>query len=77
MEKADLSPIKRIAILEVAGRLGIEVKGKKAICFGDHDTDPSLSFVPAKNIWKCFGCDKKGDSITLVMNASSGLIRVG
>lgn len=67
MEKPDLSPIKQISILEVATRLGIEIKGKKAICFGGHDTDPSLSFVPAKNIWKCFGCGKNGDSMTLVM----------
>lgn len=67
MEGTGLGPIKEISILEVARRLSIEVKGKKAICFGGHDTDPSLSFVPAKNIWKCFGCDKKGDAITLVM----------
>jgi hypothetical protein len=67
VEKTDLSSIKQLAILEVATRLGINVKGKKAICFGGHDTDPSLSFVPAKNIWKCFGCGKNGDSITLVM----------
>jgi DNA primase len=62
----DLSQIKQLAILEVAVRLGVEVKGRKAICFGGHDTDPSLCFVPSKNIWKCFGCDKKGDAITLV-----------
>lgn len=66
MEKMDLSLIKQVAILEVAARLGVEVRGKKAICFGGHDTAPSLCFVPAKNIWKCFGCGKKGDAIALV-----------
>jgi DNA primase len=67
LENTDLSLIKNIAILEVARRLGIKVKGKRAMCFGGHDTDPSLCFVPSKNIWKCFGCDQKGDSIALVM----------
>ncbi len=67
MDRADLNPIKQIPILQVAARLGIKVRGKKALCFGGHDTDPSLSFVLAKNIWKCFGCEMKGDSISLVM----------
>lgn len=66
VKKADLIPIKQLAILEVAARLGVEVRGKKAICFAGHDTDPSLCFVPSKNIWKCFGCGRKGDAITLV-----------
>ena len=62
----DLTPIKRIPILDVARRLGLQVRGKKAMCFGGHDSKPSLSFVPSKNIWKCFGCERKGDAIALV-----------
>lgn len=63
----DLSTIKQIPILDVATRLGIQVRGKKAMCFGGHDKKtPSLSFVPNKNIWKCFGCGKGGDAISLV-----------
>lgn len=63
----DLSTIKQTPILDVATRLGIQVRGKKAMCFGGHDKKtPSLSFVPNKNIWKCFGCGKGGDAISLV-----------
>lgn len=65
----DLSLIKQLPILDVATRLGIQVRGKKAMCFGGHDkSTPSLSFVPNKNIWKCFGCGKGGDAISLVMD---------
>lgn len=63
----DLSAIKQIPILDVATQLGIQIRGKKAMCFGGHDKNtPSLSFVPNKNIWKCFGCGKGGDTINLV-----------
>jgi DNA primase len=68
MDPTDLSPIRQIAILDVAGRLGIQVRGRKAMCFGGHDKrTPSLCFVPSKSIWKCFGCGKGGDAISLVM----------
>lgn len=68
MRPADLAPIKQISILEVAKRLGLEVRGKKAMCFGGHDKrTASLSLAPAKGIWKCFGCGKGGDGIALVM----------
>jgi hypothetical protein len=66
----NLLEIKQLPIMEVAARLGIRVlRGKKAMCFGGHDRlTPSLSFVPTKNIWKCFGCELKGDAVGLVMN---------
>lgn len=65
--KTDLAPIKQIPILEVAKRLGIEVKGKQALCFGGHDNKSmSLTFYPNQNSWHCFGCGKHGDNITLV-----------
>jgi DNA primase len=65
----DLSQLKRIPIIEVARRLGIQVHGTKAMCFSGHDrATPSLSFLIAKNTWRCFGaCGKYGDTIALVM----------
>src|ERR1035438_4329307 len=67
--KSDLSPIKQIPIVEVAKRLGIQVRGTKAMCFSGHDkASPSLSFLKSRNTWRCFGaCGKHGDGITLVM----------
>ena len=65
----DLSPLKRLAIIEVAKRLGIPVRGTKAMCFMGHDrATPSLSFLKSRNTWRCFGaCGKHGDTISLVM----------
>jgi len=67
--KSDLSPLKQIPIIEVAKRLGIQVRGTKAMCFSGHDkASPSLSFLKSRNTWRCFGaCGKHGDGITLVM----------
>jgi DNA primase len=67
---ANLEEIKQLPIREVATRLGIHIlPGNKAMCFGGHDKrTPSLSFETKRNIWNCFGCGKKGDSITLVEN---------
>ena len=67
--KSDLSPLKQIPIIEVAKRLGIQVRGTKAMCFMGHDkASPSLSFLKSRNTWRCFGaCGKRGDGITLVM----------
>jgi len=65
----DASPLKRIPILEVAERLGIQVRGTKAMCFMGHDkASPSLSFLISRNTWRCFGaCGKHGDALALVM----------
>lgn len=65
----DLSPIKKIPIIEVATRLGIQVRGTTAKCFTGHDkATPSLSFSKIRNTWKCFGaCGKYGDGVSLVM----------
>jgi len=68
--RMDLDEIKRLPIKEVASRLGLNVlKGNKAKCFGGHDKRTlSLSFMPAKNRWKCYGCGLYGDTIELVVN---------
>lgn len=65
----DLSALKKIPIIDVAKRLGIQVRGTKAMCFVGHDkTSPSLSFLKSRNSWRCFGaCGKHGDGIRLVM----------
>ena len=67
--RLDLSALKRIPIIEVAKRLGIQIQGSKAMCFTGHDkATPSLSFLKSKNTWRCFGaCGKHGDAIALVM----------
>lgn len=64
----DLTEIKKIPIIDVAIKLGIDVKKKKSMCFTGHDKNtPSLSFYEKDNTWKCFGaCDKGGDAISLV-----------
>lgn len=65
----NLSSIREIPVIEVATRLGIQVRGTKAMCFSGHDKNsPSLSFHKAHNTWRCFGaCGKHGDTIALVM----------
>jgi DNA primase len=68
--KSDLTEINQLPIVEVASRLGIRVlRGNKAMCFGGHDKlTPSLSFQRTKNFWKCFGCERGGNAINLVMD---------
>ena len=59
----------RANILEVCDVLGIKLnRNYKAICpFTDHnEKTASFSISPNKNIFCCFGCGKKGNSITLV-----------
>lgn len=64
----------KVDILELAKRLGIEIKTKgktpQALCFNGHDRhSPSLTFYPNTNSYNCFGCDKNnGSVIDLVMN---------
>lgn len=67
--ESDLSRFKSIPVLLIARKLGIKVRGKKAMCFNGHDkASPSLSFFLRKNTWRCFGaCGKHGDGINLVM----------
>lgn len=59
----------RANILQVCEVLGIKLnRNYKAICpFADHkEKTASFSISPSKNIFCCFGCGKKGNSITLV-----------
>ena len=68
----EIDAIKRdVRILDVAAILGIEFRSKTtAMCFAGHDKkSPSLKFTPSKNLWHCFGCERGGSAIDLVMQA--------
>ena len=67
----DISELEKIPIMEVAKKLGIVVKNKKAICFMHKEKTASLSFDTKKNIWKCFGCNTGGAVINLVMKRNN------
>lgn len=59
----------RADILRLCDVLGIQLnRNYKAICpFPNHkEKTASFSISPSKNIFYCFGCGKKGNSITLV-----------
>lgn len=47
-------------------KYGIEYKGKMALCPFHVDSNKSLSFSNEKGLWKCFGCNESGDTITLI-----------
>lgn len=65
----DTSKLKQIPILEIARKLGLRIKGKRALCFAPHDSNPSLNFDLRKNSWRCFGCGLGGDGVSLVEKA--------
>ena len=68
IQSESIKLIKSIPILNVAHDLKIKVIKTKAKCINPHhnDENPSLSFKPEKNIFKCFSCGIGGDVIKLV-----------
>ncbi|KKL80191.1 hypothetical protein LCGC14_2007270, partial [marine sediment metagenome] len=58
-------------IIELADRLGIEVKGTICRCVNPshEDKNPSMSFKIETNTFKCFSCGFHGDTIALVRKA--------
>ena len=60
-----------ISILDVAQRLGVELRERGATWLGRspfrEDRNPSLSISPAKNLWYDFGAGEGGDGIKLWM----------
>lgn len=64
--KADEIIKASLKITEVAKNYGLKVKKNKSICPFHPDTDPSLSFSDAKNVFFCHGCHTKGDLITFI-----------
>jgi len=51
---------------KVFDKYGVEYRGKMALCPFHADKDKSLSFSNEKGLWKCFGCNVKGDIITMI-----------
>lgn len=66
----DLQRVKDIPILEIAGRLGLDLKaGKNNPCFKGHgNNSPCLHVYGNTNSFKCFSCGIGGTVIDLVMN---------
>ncbi len=60
-----------LSILEVADRLGVELRQRGASYLGRspfrEDRNPSLSVSPSKNLWYDFGAGVGGDGIKLWM----------
>ena len=57
----------RADIVKVAELYGIELnKTYKCKCPFHEEKTASFSISPSKQIWKCFGCGKGGDVISLV-----------
>ena len=57
----------RSDIVKVAEYYGLKLdRSYKCICPFHRENTPSLSVSPSKQIWKCFGCGKGGDAISLV-----------
>jgi hypothetical protein len=62
---------KEIPINEIAEQLGMEQKKKTGSdtmyhCFSHDDRTPSLALNDEKNVFHCFGCGIKGNSIELI-----------
>lgn len=53
----------------ISAFIDVQQKGSSyvAVCPFHHDTNPSLSISPAKNIFKCFVCQTGGNAISFVM----------
>jgi hypothetical protein len=57
----------RADIVKVAEAYGMKLnRAYKCICPFHKENTASLSISPQKQIWKCFGCGKGGDAISLV-----------
>ena len=69
LSRYDISRLQSIGIEQVAEALGITVSRHKAICPFHDDTRPSLTFNLNRNMYRCYVCDAKGDSIQLVMSS--------
>lgn len=57
----------RVDIVKVAEYYGLKLnRAYKCVCPFHKEKTASLSISPSKQIWKCFGCGKGGDVISLV-----------
>jgi hypothetical protein len=58
--------IENLSFETVLDKYNISYRGHMAQCPFHNDTNNSLSFCNGKGLWRCFGCDSKGDIITLI-----------
>ncbi|OYU37595.1 MAG: hypothetical protein CFE33_19930 [Pseudorhodobacter sp. PARRP1] len=68
--KDDTQALNSLAVHEVGNLLGIKLptKGMARCPFPSHDDDtPSFEIKKQVNRWRCYGCDKHGGAIDLVM----------
>src|SRR5690606_33856496 len=60
----------RIEVLDVVGNF-VKLKRRGAnylgLCPFHHEKTPSFTVSPSKEIFKCFGCGKSGNSISFLM----------
>lgn len=73
MDRLDLTRLRaEIPILDLAEKLGLEIRRKQARCFNSQahahgDKKPSLGFDTKTNHYKCFACGVSGSPIDLYM----------
>ena len=56
----------KVRITDIAKKYGLKVHGNKAVCPFHADTNPSLTFSDSKGVFRCFGCQARGDIIKFV-----------
>ena len=58
--------IKQCSFEKVFDKYSVKYRGHMALCPFHNDTNLSLSFSNDKGLWKCFGCEAKGNIFTLI-----------
>jgi len=58
--------IKQCSFEKIFDKYDVKYKGTMALCPFHADTNLSLSFSNDKGLWKCFGCQAKGNVFTLI-----------
>lgn len=64
-KKRDLI-IKNCSFEKVFEKYNVKYKGTMALCPFHNDSNKSISFSNEKGLWKCWGCEAKGDIISLI-----------
>lgn len=67
MDRYEIEKLRGIPILDVAERLGLDVKARKCLCIVHDDHTPSMTFDMRKNTYRCWACGAHGDTLDLVM----------
>ena len=71
IKESSLQKVKDLDIVSIIeGRIDLKKNGAnlKACCPFHNENSPSFVVSPAKQIFKCFGCNKAGDAIIFVKN---------